>query len=42
VLSGLLRGQIGPGILSKDYEIKSVYEENDFMISHLHTLLKRY
>jgi putative transposase len=29
-------------ILSKDYEIKSVYEENDFMISHLHTLLKRY
>jgi hypothetical protein len=29
-------------ILSKDYEIKSVYEENDFIISHLHTLLKRY
>ncbi|MCL2642736.1 MAG: hypothetical protein FWD52_04415 [Candidatus Bathyarchaeota archaeon] len=29
-------------ILSKGYEIKSVYEENDFMISHLHTLLKRY
>jgi putative transposase len=29
-------------ILSKDYAIKSVYEENDFMISHLHTLLRRY
>jgi len=28
--------------LSKDYEIKTVYEENMFMISHLHTLLKRY
>ncbi|MDR2203529.1 MAG: hypothetical protein LBE76_04410 [Nitrososphaerota archaeon] len=29
-------------ILSKDYAIKSVYEENDFIISHLHTLLRRY
>jgi hypothetical protein len=29
-------------ILSKDYEIKTVYEENSFMISHLHTLLRRY
>jgi len=29
-------------ILSKDYEIKDVYEENAFMVSHLHTLLKRY
>ena len=29
-------------ILSKDYEIKATYEENNFMISHLHTLLKRY
>jgi len=29
-------------ILSKDYEIKPVYEENTFMISHLHSLLKRY
>ena len=29
-------------ILSKDYEIKTVYAENDFMISHLHTLLRRY
>ena len=29
-------------ILSKDYAIKTIYEENDFMISHLHTLLKRY
>jgi len=29
-------------ILSKDYEIKTVYEENAFMISHLHTLLRRY
>ena len=28
--------------LSKDYEIKTVYSENMFMISHLHTLLKRY
>ena len=28
--------------LSKDYEIKTVYEENMFVISHLHTLLKRY
>jgi len=29
-------------ILSKDYEIKAVYQENVFMISHLHSLLKRY
>jgi putative transposase len=29
-------------ILSKDCEIKAVYEENAFMISHLHTLLRRY
>lgn len=29
-------------ILSKDYEIKTIYQENSFMISHLHTLLKRY
>jgi transposase len=29
-------------ILSKDYSIKTVYEQNDFMISHLHTLLRRY
>ena len=29
-------------VLSKDYEIKTVYQENIFMISHLHTLLKRY
>ena len=29
-------------ISSKDYAIKSVYEENDFIISHLHTLLRRY
>jgi len=28
--------------LSKDYEIKAEHEENMFMISHLHTLLKRY
>ena len=28
--------------LSKDYEIKTVYQENMFMISHLHTLLRRY
>jgi putative transposase len=28
--------------LSKDYEIKVEHEENMFMISHLHTLLKRY
>ena len=28
--------------LSKDYEIKTEYEENMFMISHLHTLLGRY
>ena len=28
--------------LSKDYEIKTVYAENMFMISHLHTLLRRY
>ena len=28
--------------LSKDYEIKTVYAENMFMISHLHTLIKRY
>ncbi len=28
--------------LSKDYEIKTIHEENMFMISHLHTLLKRY
>jgi putative transposase len=27
--------------LSKDYEILTVSEENIFMISHLHTLLKR-
>ena len=29
-------------ILSKDYEIKTIYAENNFMISHLHTLLRRY
>jgi putative transposase len=29
-------------ILSKDYEIKAVYEENAFMVSHLHTLLRHY
>ena len=28
--------------LSKDYEIKVEHEENIFMISHLHTLLRRY
>jgi putative transposase len=28
--------------LSKDYEIKTTHEENMFLISHLHTLLKRY
>jgi len=28
--------------LSKDYELKIVNQENMFMISHLHTLLKRY
>jgi putative transposase len=28
--------------LSKDYEISVVHEENMFMISHLHILLKRY
>jgi len=28
--------------LSKDYEIKTLHEGNIFMISHLHTLLKRY
>jgi len=28
--------------LSKDYEIKVEHEENMFIISHLHTLLKRY
>ena len=28
--------------LSKDYEIKTEHEENMFIISHLHTLLKRY
>jgi len=28
--------------LSKDYEISTTHEENLFMISHLHTLLKRY
>ena len=27
--------------LSKDYEIKTEHEENMFMISHLHTLLRR-
>jgi transposase len=29
-------------VLSKDYEIKAVYQENALMISYLHTLLKRY
>ena len=29
-------------LLAKDYEIKAVYQENNFMISHLHTLLRRY
>jgi len=28
--------------LSKDFEIKTEHEENMFMISHLHTLLRRY
>ena len=28
--------------LSKDYEIKTEYEENIFMISRLYTLLRRY
>ena len=28
--------------LSKGYEIKTEHEENMFMISHLHTLLRRY
>jgi putative transposase len=28
--------------LSKDYEIKTEHEENMFMISHFHTLLKRF
>ena len=28
--------------LSKDYEINVIHEKNMFMISHLHTLLKRY
>ena len=28
--------------LSKDYEISTVHEENMFMISHMHTLLRRY
>jgi putative transposase len=28
--------------LSKDYEITVAHEENIFMISHLHTLLRRY
>lgn len=28
--------------LSKDFEISTAHEENMFMISHLHTLLKRY
>ena len=28
--------------LSKDYEVKTVHEESMFIISHLHTLLKRY
>jgi putative transposase len=29
-------------ILSKDYEIKAIYQENSFMVSHLLTLLRRY
>jgi putative transposase len=29
-------------ILSKDYEIRTIYQENIFIISHLHTLLKHY
>lgn len=28
--------------LSKDYEINKEHEENIFMISHLHTLIRRY
>lgn len=28
--------------LSKDYEIKAIYQENMFIISHLYTLLSRY
>jgi putative transposase len=28
--------------LSKDFEIKTIYTENMFIISHLHTLLRRY
>ena len=28
--------------LSKDYEISTLHEENIFMISHLHILLRRY
>lgn len=28
--------------LSKDYEIKTIYAENMFIISHLHTLLRRF
>ena len=28
--------------LSKDFEVKIVYAENMFIISHLHTLLRRY
>lgn len=28
--------------LSKDYEIKKEHEENIFIISHLHTLIRRY
>jgi putative transposase len=28
--------------LAKDFEINILHEENMFMISHLHTLLKRY
>ena len=28
--------------LSKDFEIKTEHEENIFMISHLHTLIRRY
>ena len=29
-------------VLSKDYVIKSVYAESDFVISHLCMLLRRY
>ena len=28
--------------LSKDYEIRAMHEENMFIISHMHTLIKRY